>query len=110
MARTRAHVRNALQQERELLLEGLSREEGAPGTGDANTADVADVATSRIEQFTDDRERQRRADRVAQIEAALQRLDEGTWGQCERCDGKIAGARMQALPTASLCVDCASKR
>lgn len=86
------------------------REDGTHANGDANTADVADIATSRIEQFTDDRERQRRIERVSQIEAALQRLDEGTWGQCERCGGKIAGARMQALPTANLCLDCASKR
>lgn len=92
------------------MLEGLAREDGGATSSGANTADVADVATSRIEQFTDDRERQRRAERVSQIEAALQRLDEGTWGQCEQCGGKIAGARMQALPTASLCVDCASRR
>lgn len=110
MARTRAAVRNALERERELLLEGLTREDGGPTSGATNTADVADVATSRIEQFTDDRERQRRVERVAQIESALQRLDEGTWGECERCGNKIAGARMQALPTASLCVDCASRR
>ncbi len=106
MARTRAHVRSALEQERELLLEGLSHEQATAN----GTADVADVATSRIEQFTDDRERQRRQERIDQIDAALERLEQGTWGQCERCDGKIAGARMQALPTASLCVDCASKR
>ena len=106
MAKTRAHVRSALQEERQQLLEGLAREEEA-NTG---TSDVADVATSRIEQFADERERQRRQERVAQIEAALQRLDEGTWGECEVCGGKIAGARMQALPTANLCVDCASKQ
>lgn len=106
MARTRAHVRSALERERELLLEGLSREQ----EGGTDTADVADVATSRIEQFSDDRERQRRQERIQQIEAALERLDQDTWGQCERCGGKIAGARMQALPTASLCVDCASQR
>lgn len=109
MARTRAHVRSALERERELLLEGISREQKG-GTDTADTADVADVATSRIEQFSDDRERQRRQERIEQIEAALERLDQGTWGQCEQCGGKIAGARMQALPTASLCVDCASQR
>ena len=106
MARTRSHVRTALQEERQQLLEGLAREEEA-NTG---TSDVGDVATSRIEQFTDERERQRRQERVTQIEAALQRLDDGTWGQCEQCGGKIAGARMQALPTANLCVDCASRQ
>lgn len=106
MARTRAHVRSALQDERHQLLEGLAREEET----NTDTSDVADVATSRIEQSADERERQRRRERVAQIEAALQRLDDGTWGQCEICGSKIAGARMQALPTANLCVDCASKQ
>ena len=107
MARTRAHVRAALEREREQLLEGLTQH-GASDTG--NTADVADVATTRIEQFTEDRERLRRQDRITQIEAALERLDAGTWGVCERCGEKIAAARMEALPTATLCVDCASKR
>lgn len=106
MARTHAHVRDALQRERNLLLQGLAQED-SPVIG-LGTADVADVATTRIEQFTDDRERQRRLDRVAQIEAALLRLDDGTYGVCERCEGRIAGARMEALPTATTCVDCAS--
>lgn len=106
MARTRAHVAAALEREREQLLEGLVQQPVVAG----NTADVADIATSRIEQFTEDRERQRRNERIAQIEAALARLDDGTWGVCERCGEKIAGARMQALPTATLCVDCASRR
>lgn len=106
MARTRAHVRSALQDERQQLLEQLAREEDS----NTDTSDVADVATSRIEQFTDERERQRRQERVDQIEAALQRLDDGTWGQCDVCGGKIAGARMQALPTADQCVECASAR
>jgi RNA polymerase-binding transcription factor DksA len=47
---------------------------------------------------------------VAQIEAALHRLDDGTWGVCERCGNKIAGARMEALPTATRCVECAAIR
>ena len=107
MARTRAHVRAALEREREQLLVGLTQH-GTSDTGD--TADVADVATTRIEQFTEDRERARRQDRVTQIEAALERLDEGTWGVCERCGEQIAAGRMQALPTATRCVACASKR
>ena len=107
MARTRAHVRDALERERDQLREGLSHHTGGQA---GDTADVGDVATSRIEQFTEDRERQRRLERIDQIEAALQRLEEGTWGVCESCGDKIAGARMQALPTATLCVACASKR
>lgn len=106
MARTRAHVRTALQEEREQLLAGLAHEDAAP----SGSADVADLATARIEQSADDRERQRRQDRIVQIDAALQRLDEGTWGQCESCGKKIAAARMEALPTARFCVTCAAKQ
>ena len=106
MARTRAAVAAALQREREQLLTGLAHKDDGGG----DTADVADVATSRIEQFTEDRERQRRQERIDQIEAALLRLEDGTWGVCKDCGEKIAGARMQALPTAVLCVRCASKR
>lgn len=106
MATTQADVRTALQEERQQLLEGLAEEE----EHDLGRSDIADAATGRIEQFTDDRERRRRQDRVAQIEAALQRLEEGTWGRCSDCGGEIAKARMKALPTAEQCVDCASKR
>ena len=41
-----------------------------------------------------------------QIEAALQRLDGGTYGVCERCGKPINPRRLEALPYATLCVDC----
>ncbi len=106
MARTRAHVRTALQRERQQLLESLSHEEPV----EVGASDVADIATSRVEQIEDDRERQRRMARVEQIEASLQRLDDGTWGVCESCGDQIAGERMQALPTARTCLSCAAAR
>jgi len=45
---------------------------------------------------------------IRQIEQALRRIDEGTYGSCARCGAAIAAARLQALPDASLCIDCAS--
>lgn len=105
MAITMDKVRATLEEERELLLQGLERE---PELGD-RTADVADVATTRIEQLTDDRERQRRQERIAQIDAALERMEQGTWGTCVGCGGSIPKARLQALPTATTCVACASR-
>ena len=41
-----------------------------------------------------------------QIEAALQRLDAGTYGVCERCGQPIPPRRLEALPYATLCVAC----
>ncbi|MEE4281473.1 MAG: TraR/DksA C4-type zinc finger protein [Pseudomonadales bacterium] len=38
---------------------------------------------------------------------ALARLEEGTYGVCTGCGGDISAARLQALPAAGLCFDCA---
>lgn len=40
------------------------------------------------------------------VTAALQRIDRGEFGHCERCGAAIAAARLQALPEARLCLDC----
>lgn len=42
--------------------------------------------------------------RLAQVTEALQRLDAGTYGTCEVCGGTISQDRLEALPTATLCV------
>ena len=42
------------------------------------------------------------------IHAALQRIDNGSYGGCASCGGTIAPARLTAQPTATLCIDCAS--
>src|SRR5438105_7293655 len=43
---------------------------------------------------------------LAQIEEALSRLDEGSYGTCQRCGKAITEARLEALPFATLCIDC----
>lgn len=45
---------------------------------------------------------------VAQITAALNRLDAGTYGRCIRCHNQIAPARLEARPHAAACVECPS--
>lgn len=40
------------------------------------------------------------------VTAALQRIDRGEFGHCERCGNAIAAARLEALPEARLCLDC----
>jgi RNA polymerase-binding transcription factor DksA len=44
------------------------------------------------------------------IDAALSKIDAGTYGRCESCGGEIAEARLEAMPMARLCITCASKR
>jgi DnaK suppressor protein len=47
---------------------------------------------------------------LAAIDAALRRVDDGSYGVCERCGQPIASARLTARPTASACVSCAARR
>jgi DnaK suppressor protein len=42
------------------------------------------------------------------IELALERIEEGVYGQCEECEVKIPKARLNAIPYAALCVKCAA--
>jgi DnaK suppressor protein len=48
--------------------------------------------------------------RLAEIEAAMARLEEGRYGQCAACGGPIGAARLSARPTASTCIRCAAVR
>ncbi len=43
---------------------------------------------------------------LEQIEHALKRIVEGVYGRCEFCGGKIAEARLNALPYTNSCIDC----
>jgi DnaK suppressor protein len=45
-------------------------------------------------------------ERTAQVERALERLDEGSYGWCERCGNAIPVERLAAFPSATLCVSC----
>ena len=43
---------------------------------------------------------------LAEIEAALVRIDEGVYGTCGRCGGRIGAERLEALPWATKCIEC----
>jgi RNA polymerase-binding transcription factor DksA len=45
--------------------------------------------------------------RLAEVNAALSRVDSGTYGTCERCGRPIAPERLDALPATRRCIDCA---
>ncbi|MXP22742.1 conjugal transfer protein TraR [Gordonia sp. HNM0687] len=47
--------------------------------------------------------------RLDELDAASIRVTAGTYGQCENCGSPIAEARLEALPAARLCIDCASR-
>ena len=44
---------------------------------------------------------------LEQVEAAIQRLQEGTYGDCQQCGHKIGMERLKAVPYAAHCIECA---
>jgi DnaK suppressor protein len=52
--------------------------------------------------------RERRTAQLREIDAALRRIDEGSYGDCQRCEEAINPRRLDDDPTARLCIDCAS--
>jgi DnaK suppressor protein len=47
---------------------------------------------------------------LLEVDAALAKLEAGTYGSCESCGDDIADDRLEAMPAARLCMACASKR
>ena len=43
---------------------------------------------------------------LAEIDAALRRIEDGTFGRCERCGREIDEARLEAIPYATKCIEC----
>lgn len=109
-------ARERLLQERDRLQrisEALSGEagEGAGSERDAlselSLADQhpADVGTEMFEREKDQSILERVAAELADVERALKRADEGTYGICEACGREIAPARLEIRPEARFCID-----
>ena len=104
-------LRVSLQEERDKLVQRLQD----LGVGDAdaslafdqNFADTSQVTAERAEV---DALVGSLRDSLSEVEHALAKLEAGTYGRCERCGEQIATARLEAMPTASLCINCASGR
>ncbi|MBI3747794.1 MAG: TraR/DksA family transcriptional regulator [Chloroflexi bacterium] len=66
----------------------------------------AAAATQVFEQERELAMRERANLHLQAVDAALARLDDGTYGTCIRCGRAIAAARLEALPWAAHCIDC----
>jgi RNA polymerase-binding protein DksA len=68
--------------------------------------DFADAGTATFERERDLSIRNNIRDLIDQMTRAINRIEEGTYGTCERCGQPIDAARLRELPHASLCLDC----
>lgn len=49
------------------------------------------------------------AEELLETDAALDRIEQGSYGRCEKCGGAIGRQRLFALPAARLCIECSAK-
>ena len=110
---------------REALLQERTRVQAAiqnlhdenPGTlsedaGEETAYDnhLADTATETYDRELDYTLEENSEHVLAEIDAALKRIEEGTYGICTNCSEPIAVERLEALPWATLCIDCKRDR
>jgi DnaK suppressor protein len=81
-----------------------STESSAQDIGDILDS-VSEERTRELDLILTDREKRK----LAQIDDAIDRIEEGTYGLCEECGIKIPKARLKVLPFAIYCVECQEK-
>ncbi|MBM3189643.1 MAG: conjugal transfer protein TraR [Chloroflexi bacterium] len=96
-----------LEAERERLKRGISGsamtiDEERPGY----SSHMAEDATEVFEQAMNVGQRRDHELLLFEVEDALRRMEQGTYGVCQHCGEQIDRARLRALPTASLCYAC----
>lgn len=104
-----ANARAALEQR---LMTLVQREAGLQshlrGEDGRNEADFSDrVAFTEMDEVLEQLDDSARAE-ITAIRAALQRIEDGSYGVCTSCGEDIAPRRLEVLPTASRCVGCAT--
>ena len=85
----------------------IGDETGEDAVYDNHLADTATVTYDRELGYTLEENSEHV---LAEIEAALKRIDDGTYGVCTNCGEPIAVERLEARPWATLCIDCKRQR
>jgi RNA polymerase-binding protein DksA len=98
--RQRDHSSDIIEKQ-ESDLSGLMRD-----AGDGAGHDQADMGATSFERDHELTVLNNERDKLAQIERALQRIDDGTYGVCESCGNPIGKMRVMAFPRATLCLTC----
>jgi DnaK suppressor protein len=96
--------RETLVAERDRLRAALA--EGIIAPGPMTYGSQAAAASQVFEQQRDLALREKDEQHLEAVDAALARLDAGTFGSCIRCGRPIAPERLEALPWAAHCIDC----
>ena len=102
----RGHFVRILEQWKRNLMEEVDRTVSHMKEEAANFADPADRATQEEEFSLELRTRDRERKLIKKIDKTLIRVEDDDYGFCDQCGIEIGIRRLEARPTADLCVDC----
>ena len=103
-----AHFREILNAWKKELLDDINKTMSVMQDENINLPDPNDRATLETDRSLELRTRDRERKLVKKINDSLVDLDKGDYGYCEDCGVDIGIKRLEARPTASLCIDCKS--
>jgi DnaK suppressor protein len=101
-----SHFRAILENWKQSLMEEVDRTVNHMKEDAANFPDPNDRATQEEEFTLELRARDRERKLIKKINQSLEDLDKGDYGYCESCGTEIGIRRLEARPTATLCIDC----
>ncbi len=101
-----AHFKAILQNWRSELMQEVDRTVSHMKDEAANFPDPADRATQEEEFSLELRTRDRERKLIRKIDQTIERIDQDDYGFCDACGVEIGIKRLEARPTAELCIDC----
>jgi DnaK suppressor protein len=106
-------LRKMLEERRRELLSAVQekmRDVRADGNKDRDVLDQGESSEVDIQEDIEFALIQMKSETLTKVDAALRRLEEGSYGDCFECGEEIAEARLRALPFAVRCKDCEEAR
>ena len=101
-------LKKRLLDERDKIIQAKNNKAGQE-ISNTQSGDEADMASAEMELDAMYQGDQRGHNMLQDIQDALQKIEDGTYGECENCGEDISIARLEANPMAKLCVDCKSE-
>ena len=102
----REHFKNILRNWKSELMQEVDRTVSHMKDEAANFPDPADRATQEEEFSLELRTRDRERKLIKKIDATMERIEQDDYGFCDACGVEIGIKRLEARPTANLCIDC----
>jgi DnaK suppressor protein len=105
-------IRLLLLARRDELVAELVRLTGPPPEGASVSFGkrIGDGTTEAVERLSTTAAARSITASITAIDRALEKVEDGSYGTCDECGGRIGESRLEALPATSLCITCAGRK